>query len=105
MKRDVFFRKDKQNIRKCKHITKLTFRLENLLLVALKLRRKNPCSALFPKLKMGIVVYMSTIFENSVAKLSTVEVKIHSLTLKCNNNSLKKFVAVLVKVLVSILLL
>ena len=54
---------------------------------------------------MGVVVYMSTIFENSVAKLSTVEVKIHSLTLKCNNNSLKKFGAVLVKVLVSILLL
>ena len=55
---------------------------------------------------MGVVVYMSTIFENSVAKLSTVEVKIYSLTLKCNNNnSLKKFVAVLVKVLVSILLL
>ena len=75
-------------------------------MVALKLRRKNPCSALFPKLKMGVVVYMSTIFENSVAKLSTVEVKIHILTLKCNNNnSLKKFVAVLVKVLVSILLL
>ena len=68
-------------------------------------KMENPCSALFPKLKMGVVVYMSTIFENSVAKLSTVEVKIHSLTLKCNNNSLKKFVAVLVKVSVSILLL